>query len=200
MRKKELEIKLQSLKEFEDPSVELEQYSTPAPLAASLLQLAKLEGNIINNKVYDLGCGTGTFAIGAKLLGADKVVGVDIDENALNIAKENCKSLEAEVEFIEEDVSDVDGEGDTVIQNPPFGAQKFGSDRPFIKKSLEIAPIVYSIHRDGTRRFIEEYVRENNGYIEEEITLNFPIRRRFNFHKEEEKSVKVNLFKFIKDQ
>jgi len=41
-------------------------------------------------EVLDMGCGSGILSIAAILLGAKKSVGVDIDENAVRIAKENA--------------------------------------------------------------------------------------------------------------
>ncbi len=42
-------------------------------------------------KVLDMGCGSGILSIASILLGAESCVGVDIDENAVRIAKENAK-------------------------------------------------------------------------------------------------------------
>ncbi len=41
-------------------------------------------------EVLDMGCGSGILSIAALLLGAKSCVGVDIDENAVHIAKENA--------------------------------------------------------------------------------------------------------------
>jgi len=41
--------------------------------------------------VLDIGCGSGILAIGALLLGAVSALGIDIDETAVNIAKENAE-------------------------------------------------------------------------------------------------------------
>lgn len=43
-----------------------------------------------NMEVLDLGCGSGILSIASLLLGAKKCVGVDIDENAVRIARENA--------------------------------------------------------------------------------------------------------------
>lgn len=42
-------------------------------------------------EVLDLGCGSGILSIAALLLGAKNCVGIDIDENAVTIAKENAE-------------------------------------------------------------------------------------------------------------
>lgn len=43
-----------------------------------------------NMEVLDMGCGSGILSIASILLGARKVTGVDIDENAVRITKENA--------------------------------------------------------------------------------------------------------------
>lgn len=42
-------------------------------------------------RVLDMGCGSGILSIASILLGAENCVGVDIDENAVRIAKENAE-------------------------------------------------------------------------------------------------------------
>ena len=49
---------------------------------------------------------------------------------------------------------------DTVVMNPPFGAQKAHADRPFIDLALSIAPVAYSIFNAGSAQFIETYTAE----------------------------------------
>jgi putative methylase len=51
MKKKQLEILLESLERFSSPVPELEQYSTPASVAAEMLYLAHIRGEF--NKVCD---------------------------------------------------------------------------------------------------------------------------------------------------
>lgn len=56
------------------------------------LCLELLEKNISGNeRVLDLGCGSGILSIAAILLGADYCTAVDIDENSVKIAKENAE-------------------------------------------------------------------------------------------------------------
>ena len=97
MRKKELEIILESLSTFENPKIELEQYVTPSPLAAEIAINASLFGDL--DTVADLGCGTGILGIAAALLGA-KVIGFDIDLEALKIARRNAQNLGLDINFV----------------------------------------------------------------------------------------------------
>ena len=125
MKKKELEIILSSLKDIQTPSPSLEQYTLPPEIASYILNLAKLNGDIENKRVADLGTGNGILAIGAKLLGAKEVYAIDIAKNTLEVAKENIKALDLDINLILADVAFIELKKiDTVIQNPPFGSQK----------------------------------------------------------------------------
>ncbi len=135
---------------------------TPGDVAASLLNLAYSHESIRGKTVYDLGCGTGRLAIGAALLGAEEVLGVDVDGEALEIADKNAGQVEVEVEWREAEVEGLElSKADTVIQNPPFGVQKKGADMVFLEKALELGDEVYSIHKGvpKNREFISNQVR-----------------------------------------
>jgi 23S rRNA (cytosine1962-C5)-methyltransferase len=56
-------------------------------------------------RVLDLCCNTGGFSVYAKALGqADEVVGVDLDEGALELAKQNANLNQAKVRFVQADL------------------------------------------------------------------------------------------------
>jgi 23S rRNA (cytosine1962-C5)-methyltransferase len=56
-------------------------------------------------RVLDLCCNTGGFAVYAKTLGqADEVVGVDLDEQAVALAKQNANLNQARVRFVQADL------------------------------------------------------------------------------------------------
>jgi 23S rRNA (cytosine1962-C5)-methyltransferase len=56
-------------------------------------------------KVLDLCCNTGGFAIQAKVLGgAEEVVGVDLDEQAIALAKQNANLNQARIRFVQADL------------------------------------------------------------------------------------------------
>ncbi|PRP80636.1 methyltransferase-like protein 5-like [Planoprotostelium fungivorum] len=106
MRLRELESILQKVKPFEKPNVELEQYPTSPHLAAQcLFAIQEIFGDIEDKNVLDLGCGPAILSIGACVLGASNVFGVDLDESALEIARENCEEIEADVELFHHDVN-----------------------------------------------------------------------------------------------
>ena len=76
LRRKELEMALQKVRNFDDPDPSLEQYMTPAWMASEILFEAYRLGDVEGMKVIDLGCGTGMFSIGAWLMGAGMVRGL----------------------------------------------------------------------------------------------------------------------------
>ncbi len=198
MRKKQLEITLQKLAAHPDPSAELEQYMTPGDIAAALLDLARVRGDIEGKIVYDLGCGTGRLAIGAALLGAKEVVGVDSDERGLEIAEENARQAGVEVKWVKSDVEEFDApDADTIIQNPPFGVQRKGADMKFLRKALELAGTVYSIHKatPENREFITKRVKEMEGEISDRMELTFHIPRQFKFHTRDVYRFKIDLYR-----
>jgi putative methylase len=194
--KKKLEIMLQRCEGFRRPRLSLEQYITPAPLAAELLILAHLKGDISGKVVFDLGCGTGRLGIGAALLSAKRVVCVDSDAEALSIARENAEKFALDnIEFILADVRDISGRAETVVQNPPFGVHARGADRAFLEKALEIAPVVYSIHKRETREFVHRYVRALGGEVAELMPARFELPRSYDFHKKERKFIDVDIYR-----
>lgn len=74
-------------------------------------------------RVLDMCTGSGCIAISIDKLfsGNINVVAVDINEAALNVAKENGKRLEADVEFIQSDLfTNVSGKFNAIISNPPY--------------------------------------------------------------------------------
>jgi putative methylase len=194
MKKKQLEMLLERLDGFSNPSPNKEQYATPASVAANLLYLAYLRGDLID--VCDLGCGTGILAIGAALLGA-RVIGVEIDAQAIKIARKNASQLDVEVDFIRGDVNSVALTGiNTVIMNPPFGAQKSSEgDRAFLRKATEISKVIYSIHNLGSEGFITRIVEPC--IVEEIYRMKFPIKRCFEFHSKDVKTIEVELYRIV---
>lgn len=198
MNKKELEIILSKLKLPEKPKESLEQYTISSELAAEILNIAMLSGDIVDKAVFDFGCGCGRLGIGAALLGAKRTIGIDIDEKMIKLAKENAKDVNVNVEFVCEDIENFSGECDTILQNPPFGMRgKKHSDRAFLKKALECGQRVYSLHRGGyekTREFIKKFAEQNGGKVVQVKEFKFDIPYMFKFHKKPKVSYNVDLF------
>ena len=199
MKKKELEILLQNVPLFEKPVPHFEQYLTPAGIAADIIFTAHQFGDIQNKTVIDLGCGTGIFSIGATLTGAGKIIGIDIDEEAVRIARNYAEKNNHEITFLVQDISNLEIKCDTVIMNPPFGAQKSNqkADRKFIEKGFEIAPIVYSIHLAKTIPFIIKLISSLGGMVDYSKDYVFPIKWMYEFHEKKIANYDVVLLRII---
>ena len=88
--------------------------------ATTRLCLELLEDYANNSKMLDIGCGSGILGIGAALLGANEVVGVDIDTTAVKVANENAvlNKVDNITTFIEGDLADkVNGKYNIVCAN-----------------------------------------------------------------------------------
>ncbi len=191
MKKKDLEISLESVEPFRNPDPSLEQYPTPSVIASDILFNAYGAGDVVGMKVVDLGCGTGIFSIGAALMGAGMVKGFDISKSALDVAKENSKRLKIDVEFELSDIHDVTEEADTIFMNPPFGCQNRRADRIFLDKAMELSPCVYSIHMAKTSDFLDKYVESKGREIISRKTYKYNIPHTFSFHNKTNQSVDI---------
>ncbi len=183
VKKKELEMILEKLDGIEKPKAELEQYETPADIASFILWHAYQNGDIYGKKVFDLGCGNGIFAIGAALLGGN-ATGIDVDGEAIKLAENMAKKLGVKVKFLRMDVKEVNERADTVIMNPPFGAQysNRGADRKFIEKAMEIAPSIYLIEPEKNFDFVKKLFG-NKFSIKIIAEFDFPIKAIMHFHR-----------------
>lgn len=200
LRKKQLEMFLQKVPDFQNPQASLEQYQTPAVLVADIIYEAFCYGDIADKHIVDLGCGTGMFSFGAYKAHASQVIGVDVDTNCIQIAEGFARKHHLSVEFLCQDVSVIDITGDTVLMNPPFGAQKANihADRTFIEKAFDIAPIMYSLHLSSTIPFIEKLIFALNGKISFQKKYHFPLKGVFSFHKKERMNVEVTLLRILR--
>ena len=183
---------LQNTPDFEEPIPELEQYATPVEIVSEIIKLASSKGHLSGN-VADLGCGTGRLAIGAALLGAE-VTAYEIDNNALELAKNYSKEHNLDIKWINLAIENIDKKCDTVLMNPPFGSQRPGADRAFLKKSLEIGTKIWSIHMAETKNFVKEFVEKNNGQIISAYEFAFPIKNSMPFHTKEVSNQKAILY------
>jgi len=190
--KKALAIELSKVKFSVDKKIHLEQYDTESELAATILWKAYMNGSIEGKKVVDLGCGSGIFGIGALLLGASKVYFLDIDKDALDLAKDNVGDFDAE--FILGDVSEFDVDADTVLMNPPFGVQLRKADKVFLEKAFEVGSEIYSLHKIESEGFISKISSENGFEVVSVDKLLFLLKKSYDFHKKDKHFVDVGFW------
>ncbi len=159
--KAHLAVILSKLKGFSEPKASLEQYETDSETAAFLLWNMLMLGDIEGKTIADLGAGTGKLGTGCGLLGAKKVYLVESEDKAIETAKKNLESLDlAEIcEPIKADVREFNKKTDVVVQNPPFGTRQEHADKAFLEAAINIAGIVYSLHKTSTASFVRAFAR-----------------------------------------
>jgi putative methylase len=200
VRKRDLERVLSQIEANPAPDAYLEQYTTPSNVAAEALYLAAyVFDDVIDKTVVELGCGTARLTIGAALLGAKEVFGVDLDRVAVRVAQKNAETMgvKEKSHWIVADINVVNGAFDTILQNPPFGVQRKRADRRFIAKSLELSNTIYSFHKggEGNRAFIKRFIEEHGGKITNIIPVKMEIPRMFKFHTKKKKNIQVDLYR-----
>tara|TARA_Y100000758_G_C16051524_1_gene421768 strand:- start:458 stop:1066 length:609 start_codon:yes stop_codon:yes gene_type:complete len=183
---------IQKVPDFIEAKPQLEQYITPVDIATFMLLNAFAEGDF-KQEVVDFGCGTGRLAIGAAFLGAE-VSAIDIDNEAMNIGKKYAEKKDLAIKWMEMPIQNWNRKIDTVIMNPPFGAQRPGADREFIQKALEVARKVWTIHLSDSSKFIDRFVEDNGGKIVACWEMEMELKRTMKHHSRESKKVKAILY------
>jgi putative methylase len=202
-----LERRLAGLATFEDPRLDLEQYPTPADLAAHLLHDADLRGDL-DGTVLDLGSGTGVLALGAALRTPGRVIGIERDARALAVARGNERTLDppVTVDWIQGDATrpplcgtraPSDGRATTVVMNPPFGAQRGNrhADRAFLSAAAGLASVSYSIHNAGSEAFVEAFAADEGGTVTHAFEARLAIEGRFAHQTADSETITVEAFR-----
>ena len=196
IRKRDLTIKLQQVSSHPDPKVALEQYTIPAGLAASILfEACYVYDDIENKSVADLGTGTGRLALGASMLGADYVVGVDLDLLSLDVALRNARLLGLQPDWVRSDIENLRGKVDTVLMNPPFGTKQRHADTHFLQVALGLGTIVYSIHKSSTRPYLIRWLHGRADLTERILSAKMEIPHQFSFHRKRSHQVEVDVLR-----
>ncbi len=201
--KKDLEVQLSKLKNFETPSLQLEQYATPDSIAADWVWQMALNGEVAGKIILDAASGPGILGIALLLMGAKKVYFVDKDKSAVKLCVNNYNKVKeeyeiGEAEFIIEDISLFDQEVDIVVQNPPFGTKTEHADKRFLEKAFELAPLVYSMHKFSTKSFVEAIAKDFSFRITRVYRYDFAIKAAFKHHKKPIVNVDVGLWRMEK--
>ena len=184
MRRDELIRQVQAVPPPAHPVASLEQVSTPAEAAADLLFALDRHVGLDGRSVLDLGCGTGRLAIGAALLGADPVVGVDVDPSLVKIARGAARAVSVEVSFRSANVATWRRPADLVVMNPPFGAQTRHADRPFWDRALSLARrSVGAFALSASRTFIARFALDRGAHVVEVEPVRWELPRMFPHHR-----------------
>ncbi len=193
--KRQLEIRLDKLETLKTPKLGLEQYPVSAEAASELLYMASFEHNDLEGRIIDLGTGTGRLAIGAALMGASDIVGLDVDGPSIYIAVRNARESNVNVGWVIGDLNSVVGGFQTVLMNPPYGTRSPHMDARFLTRAFELAPVTYSIHKSSTRNFLTELAKKNGRRVDVVRSLEMRIPHLFDFHRKKWETIQVDLYR-----
>jgi len=186
---------LERVPPFTRPKARLEQVVTPSEAASTLLAAAERIDGLSGRSVLDLGCGTGRLAIGAALLGAHPVRGLDVDPSAIAVAEGAARAAGVAVEFAVGDAGSATGSEEIVVMNPPFGAQRRHADRPFWERAMAIARrSVYAFALSESRTFIAARAVERGVAILEVGPVPWALPRTFPHHARRSVPLEVDLW------
>ncbi|MBC7988147.1 MAG: class I SAM-dependent rRNA methyltransferase [Luteimonas sp.] len=115
-----------------------------------------LSHQVAGKRVLDLCCNTGGFAVYAKVRGADEVVGVDIDEDVISIAKGNAKLNDVRLKFVQADIfpwlrdaGNAKDLYDVVILDPAKMTRDREQVIPALKKYLDMNKLALGVVKPG---------------------------------------------------
>ena len=92
---------------------------------------------MVNKTVLDIGCNTGALLLYALQQRAGQLIGVDIHEDALAMAKENLERYTSSFELHDSRIQDFEHEPvDVVICNPPFFEMNNVTPDPYLKDAM----------------------------------------------------------------
>ena len=122
--------------------------------------------------ILDIGTGSGCIPITLKKELDCNIVGVDISNDALEVARENAISNDVDVEFINSDVfSNVNDKFDVIISNPPYIS--YEEEIEDIVKNNEPHLALYA--DDNGIYFYDKILRECSNYLNDKFLIAFEI-------------------------
>lgn len=115
-----------------------------------------LSRQVAGKRMLDLCCNTGGFGVYAAARGASEVVGVDIDEDVIEIAKGNARLNDARIRFVQADIfpwlRDAANAGDTydvVVLDPAKMTRDRDQVIPALKKYLDMNKLALGVVKSG---------------------------------------------------
>jgi predicted RNA methylase len=210
---REIETLLSQLpwRQFQSPRVHLEQYTTPVHLAARIAHHVALcidEDERRSVQAVDLGTGTGILALALCLAGLNHVLGVDVDSEALELARANAaalwelcpQSVGAVLEFAAVDVQPnslalAPKSFDVAVLNPPFGTRQRSADIAFLDVACHLSRrFVYSLHKSSTRSYLSRRLERFGCTAQVYARLRFDLPATYVFHRQRAVDIDVDLW------
>ncbi len=126
-----------------------------------------------NISILDIGTGSGCIAISLKkLLSNSKVTACDISPLALEVAVDNSKLVNSEIEFIQSDIfSNISNKYDCIISNPPY----IREDEQIMDIVKNNEPHLALYAKDNGLYFYKEILKEATKYLKDKYLIAFEI-------------------------
>ena len=152
----------------------------PRPETEELVRLM-LKEDLDGKEILDIGTGSGCIAISlAKNFPNSKVSALDISNDALEVAKENAKLNNVEVNFINADIFNYESEKiyDIVVSNPPYVT---GHEKSSMKKNvLNFEPdLALFVDNNKPLKYYLEIINFSKYALKSKGLLFFEINKRF---------------------
>ncbi len=123
-------------------------------------------------KILDIGTGSGCIAITLKKELNSKVVGVDISNEALEVARRNVQKNQVEVSLYQSDLfSNVEESFDVIISNPPY--IRYDEEIEEIVKNNEPSIALYA--SENGLYFYRRILEQVSSYLENHFLIAFEI-------------------------
>lgn len=122
--------------------------------------------------ILDIGTGSGCIAITLKKELGYNVTGVDISNEAIDVARENAVNIGVDVSFLESNVfSNVTDKFDVIISNPPY--IRYDEEIEDIVKNNEPFQALYAM--DDGLYFYDKILSECSTYLNDKFLIAFEI-------------------------
>ena len=152
-------------------NVLIPRFETELLVEKTIKYCSKLFNNSKIN-ILDIGTGSGCISITLKKELDCNVVGVDISNDALEVARENALINEININFICSDVfSNVSDKFDVIISNPPYIS--YEEEIEDIVKNNEPHLALYA--NDNGMYFYDKILRECSNYLNDKFLIAFEI-------------------------
>jgi ribosomal protein L11 methyltransferase len=115
-------------------------------------------------RVLDVGTGSGILALAAAALGAQEVVGLDVDETACEVARRNVSlnGFEGRISISRRPLGEIEGQGDIVLANI------------LAEENIRLAPELLNHLRNGGWLILSGILAEKESLIEKAFS-GFPL-------------------------
>lgn len=155
-----------------NPNVLIPRFETELLVEKTIDYIRKFFSDSSCLRILDLGTGSGCIAISLKKVLNCQVVGVDISDVALEVARENAKNNGVFVDFVLSDLfSQVEGLFDVIVSNPPY----IREDEEIMDLVRNNEPHLALYAKENGFYFYRKILEEASVYLKDQFLIAFEI-------------------------